>query len=86
MEIKRDNYLNKLRRSRHNGMIKIVTGLRRSGKSYLLFKLFYDALLRDGVAPHCIQRIAMDDVRNEHLLNPVELVETVEKNLTQLQR
>ena len=81
MEIKRDNYLNKLRRSRHNGMIKIVTGLRRSGKSYLLFKLFYDALLRDGVAPHCIQRIAMDDVRNEHLLNPVELVETVEKSL-----
>ena len=40
MEIKRDQYLNKLLAKRSNGLIKVITGLRRSGKSYLLFKIF----------------------------------------------
>ena len=44
MEIKRDLYLNKLIRSMHNGMIKVVTGIRRCGKSYLLFNLFSNYL------------------------------------------
>ena len=45
MEIKRDVYLNKLRSRMHNKMIKIITGIRRCGKSYLLFNLFYDYLI-----------------------------------------
>ena len=49
MEIKRDLYLNKLIRSMHNGMIKVVTGIRRCGKSYLLFNLFSDYLKAQGV-------------------------------------
>ena len=50
MEIKRDFYLQELLQSRHNGMIKVITGLRRSGKSYLLFNLFADALIKEGIA------------------------------------
>ncbi|MCD8152004.1 MAG: AAA family ATPase, partial [Clostridiales bacterium] len=49
MEIKRDAYLNKLIRREHNGLVKIVTGLRRSGKSYLLFHLFHQYLLDKGI-------------------------------------
>ena len=56
MEIQRDLYLNKLLSRRHNGMIKVITGMRRCGKSYLLFNLFSDALRKDGVDDkHIIQ-------------------------------
>ena len=48
MEIKRDIYLNKLINKKHNGLIKVVTGIRRCGKSYLLFDLFKDHLLAEG--------------------------------------
>lgn len=78
MEIKRDVYLNRLASGRGNGMIKIVTGLRRCGKSYLLFKLFYDFLVAEGVEETNIIRIAMDDVRNEKFLNAIELVNHIE--------
>lgn len=50
MEIKRDYYLNKLIAKRHNGLIKVVTGMRRCGKSYLLFNLFKDYLIENNVA------------------------------------
>lgn len=49
MEIKRDYYLDKLIRKKDNGFIKIITGIRRSGKSYLLNNLFYNHLLENGV-------------------------------------
>lgn len=62
MEIKRDYYLNQLVSAKQNGMIKIVTGLRRSGKSYLLFKLFHEKLLSEGIAPNHIIKIALDDL------------------------
>ena len=48
MEIKRDIYLNKLINKKHNGLIKVVTGIRRCGKSYLLFNLFKDHLRAEG--------------------------------------
>ena len=49
MEIKRDLYLKKLIDRQHNGMIKVITGMRRSGKSYLLFNIFQDYLKSHGV-------------------------------------
>ena len=57
MEIKRDLYLQELLQSRHNGMIKVITGLRRSGKSYLLFNLFADALAKEGIPDNHIIKI-----------------------------
>ena len=50
MEIKRDIYLHKLINRMHNGMIKVITGIRRSGKSYLLFNIFRNYLKTQGVA------------------------------------
>ena len=49
MDIKRDKYLNDLLNRMHNGMIKVVTGIRRCGKSYLLFNIFKNYLLEQGV-------------------------------------
>ena len=60
MEIKRDVYLNRLIVRKHNGFIKIITGIRRSGKSYLLNKLFFDHLLSEGVDESHIVRFAFD--------------------------
>lgn len=81
MEIKRDLYLKKLLNSRHNGMIKVVTGLRRSGKSYLLFNLFTDALLRDGVQDNHIIRINLEDRRNMSLRDPDNLLKHIDSLL-----
>ena len=53
MEIKRDYYLKKLIDRENNGLIKIVTGIRRCGKSYLLNTIFYKYLLSKGVTNHC---------------------------------
>ena len=69
MEIKRDIYLQKLIDRQKNGAIKVITGLRRSGKSYLLFNLFYDYLLSTGVPKDHIIRIALDTDENENLLD-----------------
>lgn len=60
-QIKRDLYLNRLIERRENGLIKVVTGIRRCGKSYLLFKLYYEYLLAAGVAPERIITIPLDD-------------------------
>ena len=49
MEIKRNRYLNTLISKKHNGLIKVITGMRRCGKSYLLFTLFKEHLLSDGI-------------------------------------
>lgn len=70
MEIKRDLYLNKLIRHKHNGMIKVITGIRRCGKSYLLFELFYRHLLACGVKDDHIIKIALDDRQNKQFRNP----------------
>ena len=73
-EIKRDYYLNQLISSEQNGLIKIITGIRRCGKSYLLFKLFRNHLLTEGVAPDHIISIALDDVLNEEYCDPKNLI------------
>jgi len=61
MQINRDFYLDKLISRKHNGMVKVITGLRRSGKSFLLFTLFKDYLLNNGVPQDHIIEIAFDD-------------------------
>ena len=60
MEIRRDYYLNKLIKRKHNGQVKVITGIRRCGKSYLLNNLFYHHLLESGVAGDHIIRFAFD--------------------------
>ena len=70
MEIKRDIYLNKLISKKHNGLIKVVTGIRRCGKSYLLFNLFRDYLLAEGTDEQHIIGIAFDSFENKRFRDP----------------
>ena len=70
MEIRRDNYLKQLVERRNNGMVKVVTGIRRCGKSYLLFTLFKRYLLENGVAPDHVIEIALDGIEDEELRDP----------------
>lgn len=63
MTINRDIYLSKLIDNKHNEMIKVITGLRRSGKSYMLFKLFYDHLVECGVDKQHIIMVDLEDHR-----------------------
>ncbi len=65
MEIKRDNYLNQLVMRKDNGMIKVITGIRRCGKSFLLFKIFKRYLLENGIDSEHIIEIALDGIENE---------------------
>ena len=67
MYVARNQYLEKLKSARTNGLIKIVTGLRRCGKSYLLFKIFRKFLIEDGVKEDHIIGIALDDLDNATL-------------------
>ena len=71
MEIKRDKYLQQLIESRQNGFIKVVTGIRRCGKSYLLNVLFYKYLLANGISEDHIIRIDLEDRLNKDLRNPI---------------
>lgn len=82
MEIKRDHYLNKLIGHKKNGLVKIVTGIRRCGKSYLLFKLFRDHLISSGVKEDHIISVALDDYGNKPLLDPDELYRHVKNSIT----
>jgi len=73
MEIKRDRYLKMLIERKWNTFIKVITGIRRCGKSYLLFTLFKDHLLSEGVKPENIIAIALDEMENEYLHDPHKL-------------
>ena len=64
MEIKRDRYLNTLISKKHNGLIKVVTGMRRCGKSYLLFDLFKEHLMAEGTEVSRMIEIAFDAFEN----------------------
>ena len=68
MEIKRDFYLDKLVKRKNNGLIKVITGIRRCGKSYLLNILFYRHLLECGVDEKHIIRFAFDSADDLYLI------------------
>lgn len=70
MEIKRDIYLQQLIQRKDNGMIKVITGIRRCGKSFLLFTIFKRYLLEAGVDADHIIEIALDGIESEELRNP----------------
>ena len=74
MIIKRDTYLNQLIAGKHNGLIKVITGLRRSGKSFLLFNLFYNHLREEGVAESQIIKVDLEDRRQIKLRDPDALL------------
>lgn len=82
MQIKRKSYLNRLINKKGNGLIKIVTGIRRCGKSYLLFNLFHEHLLSEGVDESHIIEIALDDRTNKALRNPDNMLEYVKSKIT----
>ncbi len=82
MEIKRDFYLNKLIQHKKNGMVKIITGVRRCGKSYLLSKLFKDHLSACNVQGDHIIFLALDDYGNKSLQRPEELYSFVKNKIT----
>lgn len=72
-QIQRQFYLQQLIDGKQNGLIKIITGIRRCGKSYLLFKLFTQYLLSSGVQDDHIIRIALDDIESKELRDPLLL-------------
>lgn len=80
--IKRDLYLNRLIERRENGLIKVVTGIRRCGKSYLLFKLYYQYLLDSGVEASRVIRIPLDDDDFEELRDSRKLSGYIKKCIT----
>ena len=82
MQIKRDFYLQQLVDGKQNGLVKIVTGIRRCGKSFLLFKLFRQYLLDVGVDSDHIIQIALDDIENANLREPLPLYKCIKAKMT----
>lgn len=78
MEIKRDKYLNDIINRMHNGMIKVVTGIRRSGKSYLLFKIFREYLRKQGVDDAHVIAIELDQRKNRQYRDPDVILDYIE--------
>ncbi|MGN0204615.1 MAG: ATP-binding protein [Coprococcus sp.] len=78
MDIKRDKYLNDLVNRMHNGMIKVVTGIRRCGKSYLLFYIFKNYLLEQGVPTSHIITIELDQRKNKKYRDPDTILDYIE--------
>lgn len=81
MEIKRDYYLNKLIAKKHNGLIKVITGMRRCGKSYLLSTIFKHHLLDNGIPENHIIEIAFDSFENKKYRDPEILYPYVKDQL-----
>ena len=86
LEIKRDYYLQKLIAKKHNGLIKVITGMRRCGKSYLLFTLFKKHLLESGVAEDHIVEIPFDSFENKKYRDPEVLYPYVKEKLVDDQK
>lgn len=79
--IKRDKYLAELTSLQGNGMIKVITGMRRCGKSYLLFEIFVSNLKRQGTPPDHIITVDLEDYKNKELRNPDNLYAYVESRI-----
>lgn len=82
MEIRRDIYLNKLISKKHNGLIKVVTGMRRCGKSYLLFNLFKEHLIEEGIDKDHIIEMAFDSFESKKYRDPEVLYPYLMERLT----
>ena len=82
MNIKRDKYLNDLINRMHNGMIKVVTGIRRCGKSYLIFTIFKNYLLEQGVDEKHIISIELDQRKDKKYRNPDTILDFIESCIT----
>ncbi len=81
MNIKRDKYLNDLVNRMHNGMIKVVTGIRRCGKSYLIFMIFRNYLLEQGVDENHIISIELDQRKDKKYRNPDIILDYIESRI-----
>ena len=82
MEIKRDKYLNDLKDRMHNGMIKVVTGIRRSGKSYLIFSIFKEYLISEGLDEEHIIEMEFDKKENSKYRDPDDLLDYIKEHIT----
>ena len=82
MNIERPIYLQRLIDRRHNGMIKIITGLRRSGKSYLLFTLFCQYLREQGIDDTQIIKLDLENIYNERYRKPLPLLDYISQRVT----
>ncbi len=80
-EIKRDTYLQRLIDKKENGIIKVITGIRRCGKSYLLFRIYRDYLISQGVDAQQIIEIPMDDDEFLRYREPAELSKYIRSKL-----
>ncbi len=80
-EIKRDAYLSRLIDKKENGLIKVITGIRRCGKSYLLFNLYYDYLISQGIKEEQIIQIPLDDDQFVQYRNPDELSQYIRNRI-----
>ena len=83
MIIKREKYLQALIDRMHNGMIKVITGIRRSGKSYLVFQIFRDYLERNGVNADHIITIELDQRKNKQYRNPDIILDYIDSLITE---
>ena len=81
MNISRDYYLNKIIRHKHNGFIKIISGIRRCGKSYMLFELFKSHLISQGVPDTHIIKIQLDNRKHKKYQNPDACYNYVESQI-----
>ena len=73
VRIERTKYLQELIDRKHNGLVKVITGIRRCGKSYLLFTLFYDHLIAEGGKKENIITLELDQTENIRYRNPLEV-------------
>ncbi len=82
MVIERKQYLEELIKKKDNGRIKIITGIRRCGKSYLLFELYKNYLLKNSIAENQIIEMALDDIENSEYRDPFKLNEYIKSKIT----
>ena len=82
MDIKRDKYLNDLINRMHNGMVKVITGISRCGKSYLLFHIFQNYLLKQDIPASHIITIELDQRKNRKYRDPDTILDYIESLIT----